>query len=75
MNSSDDKNGAEPAETQGTAVRRALNNTPKRDIDRWQNFSKADTAELADDPAAPEDAVLPKAGLARNGGLVDDETR
>ena len=57
--------------TQGAAVAKALKGDRSRDIDRWADFSKADAAKLARDPPAPVDAA-PLAGLARDGGIVDE---
>ena len=58
--------------TQGAAVAKALNGDRSRDIDRWQDYSRKEAAKLAKDPAAPEGAVKPLAGLARDGGPAED---
>jgi hypothetical protein len=71
----DDTSGAAPAPdtaTQGAAVAKALKGDRSKDIDRWAGFSKADAARLARDPPAPADAK-PRAGLARDGGLVEGD--
>jgi hypothetical protein len=65
----DDANEA----TQGAAVAKALKGDRSRDIDRWDGFSKAEAQQLANDPAPPEGAEKPLAGLARDGGLVEGE--
>lgn len=59
--------------TQGAAVAKALAGDDKRAVDRWEGFSKADVKKLADDPAPPEAAEKPLAGMARDGGVVEGE--
>jgi hypothetical protein len=59
--------------TQGAAVKKALKGDRSRDIDRWDGFSKAEAQKLANDPAPPEGAEKPLAGLARDGGPVEGE--
>ena len=65
----DDRNEA----TQGKAVEEALNGDNKRETDRWEAFSEKETRERAQEPALPEGAEKPLAGLARSGGVVDKE--
>lgn len=59
------------AATQGAAVAKALAGDRSKDIDRWAGFSKAECADMAQDPARPEGAEKPLAGLARDGGTVE----
>ena len=59
--------------TQGAAVAKALAGDRKQAVDRWESFSKADVKKLADDPAPPEGAEKPLAGMARDGGVVEGE--
>ena len=58
--------------TQGQAVKKALKGERNRDIDRWAGFSAEEAEERAHDPAPPEGAEKPLAGLARDGGKVDE---
>lgn len=62
------------ADTQGAAVKKALDGKRSIDIDRWSGFSRAETEKLAADPAPPEGAEKSRAGLARDGGLVEGES-
>ena len=57
--------------TQGKAVAKALAGKRDEDVDGWKAFSPSDAKVLAQAPATPKRAVLPKAGLARNGGRVE----
>ncbi len=66
--------GENPAESEAGeagAARRAAETGPDEDRDRWRDFSKEDARKLAEDPATPVDAEIPKGGQARNGGRVD----
>ena len=56
--------------TQGKAVAKALAGKRNDDIDGWKAFSPDDAKLLAQAPATPKGAILPKAGLARSGGRV-----
>jgi hypothetical protein len=61
-------------ETQGKAVRDAIEGDRNDDIDRWQDgFSRADNAKLAQEEPDAEQPAKPRAGLARDGGLVEGE--
>jgi hypothetical protein len=60
--------------TQGKAVREALEGDRSHDIDRWQDgFSRADNAKLAQEEPAAAQPAKSRAGLARDGGLVEGE--
>jgi hypothetical protein len=61
-------------ETQGKAVREAIEGDRSHDIDRWQDgFSRTDAARLAQETPDAEQPALPRAGLARDGGLLEGD--
>ena len=61
-------------ETQGKAVRDAIEGDRSEDIDRWHDgFSRADNAKLVQEPPAAAPPAKARAGLARDGGRIDGE--
>jgi hypothetical protein len=57
--------------TQGASVARALEGDRSIDIDRWNDFSKADSRKLAADPERSEPAANPAAGPACGSAQTD----
>ncbi|GGD99882.1 hypothetical protein GCM10011529_02540 [Polymorphobacter glacialis] len=61
----------EAAPGQGEAVREALDGGQAREVDRWEGFSEEEAKRRGAEPAAPEGAEKPLAGLARKGKVLE----